>query len=180
MFKNKLNLRETATIIVCLAAITIFSGCCQTNSHNEKPFDEETQSLITNFSKSIFDREIINSMEILDTLTLLSDTIFVDTAKYFRTPKATVFANNVARTYFRVFENPKGTITAIGFYKNNAEINVAEYFDNGQVMCKFKVTVDGVRDGQFRCYYENGDFRTIGYYRNGQEIKDSTIRYEEQ
>ena len=149
-------------------------GCKPTTKPKDKPFDKEAETLITNFSKYIFSREIINSREILDTLKTLSDNIFPDTAKYIRTPKATVYANNAARTYFQVFEDPKGTITAIAFYKNKTQINVAEYFDNGQVMCKFSVTDNGLRNGNYFCYYEDGRFRITGFYKNGTEIADSS------
>jgi hypothetical protein len=155
-------------------------SCSQTNKPYEKPFDKEAQTLTTNFCKSIFSRVKINSKEILDTLHSLSDTIFADTAKFCRTPKATIYANNAARTYFKVFENPKGTITAILFFKNKMKMNVAEYYGNGQVMCKFKVTDDGVRDGNFFCYYEDGKYRVTGYYKKGKEISDSSKTYKDQ
>lgn len=158
----------------------IFVGCRPTNKPQDKPSDKEAETLTTNFSKAIFSREIINSKEFLDTLKTLSDTIYADTAKYFRTPKATVYANNAARTYFQVFENPKGTITAIAFFKNQTQMNVAEYFSNGQVMCKFSVTEDGVRDGNYFCFYEDGKCRTTGYYKNGTEIKDSSKTYKDE
>ena len=155
-------------------------GCGQRNQPHDKPFDKETETLTTNFSKSIFSREIINSKGILDTLKTLSDTIYADTAKYLRTPKATIYANNAARTYFKVFENPKGTITAMAFFKNKTKISVAEYFKNGQVMCKFSVTDDGVRDGNFFCFYEDGKYRSTGYYKNGTEIRDSSKTYKDE
>ncbi len=158
----------------------IFVSCKETNKPLDKPFDKEAEILTTNFSKSIFSRKIINSKEIFDTLSTLSDTIYADTAKYFRTPKATIYANNAARTYFQVFENPKGTITAMAFFKNKTEMSVAEYFKNGQVMCKFSVTDDGVRDGNFFCFYEDGKFRRTGYYKNGTEVRDSSKRYKDE
>ena len=158
----------------------IFVSCKETNKPLDKTFDKEAEILTTNFSKSIFSREIINSKEILDTLSTLSDTIYADTAKYFRTPKATIYANNAARTYFQVFENPKGTITAMAFFKNKTEMSVAEYFKNGQVMCKFSVTDDGVRDGNFFCFYEDGKYRSTGYYKNGTEVRDSSKTYKDE
>ncbi len=160
--------------------LLILVSCSNANNPYEKPFDKEAQTLASNFSKSVFSRDIINSQEILDTLKMLSDTIFSDTATYFRTPKATIYANDAARTYFQVFENPKGTITAMAFFKNKTEMNVGEYFKNGQVMCKFNVTDNGVRDGNFYCYYEDGKFRRTGYYQNGTEISDSSRTYKDE
>src|SRR6185436_3730933 len=153
-------------ILIGLMFLIIVS-CSQTSKPYEKSFDKQAQSSILKYSKSDFNRDIINSLEILDTLKMLSDTICPDTAKYFRTPKATLYANTAARTFFQVFEDPKGTITAMAFFINKTEMNVAEYFKNGQVMCKFNVTDDGVRDGNFYCYYEDGKFRRTGYYKNG-------------
>lgn len=158
----------------------IFVSCGETNKPLDKPFDKEAEILTTNFSKSIFSRESINSKEILDTLSTLSDTIYADTAKYFRTPRATIYANNAARTYFQVFENPKGTITAMAFFKNRTEMSVAEYFKNGRVLCKFSVTDDGVRDGKFFCFYEDGKYRSTGYYKNGVEVRDSSKTYKDE
>ncbi len=160
--------------------LLILVNCSRTNKSNEKPLNIETQTLITEFSKSIFSRERIISKEILDTLNILSDTIFADTAKYYRTPKAIIYANNAARTYFQVIEDPKGTINLIAFFNNNIEMNVAEYFDNGQVMCKFNVTDEGVRDGRYFCYYENGKYRRTGYYKKGKEINDSLRSYKDE
>jgi antitoxin component YwqK of YwqJK toxin-antitoxin module len=170
--------RKSLTVIGLLLFILV--SCGQTNKPQDKLNDKEAEILITNFSKSVFSREIINSEAILDTLKTLSDTIYADTAIYFRKPKATIYANNAARTYFQVFENPKGTISAITFYKNKTRINVSEYFDNGQIMCKFNVTHDGVRDGNFFCFYRNGKFRRTGYYQNGTEIIDSSRTYKEE
>ena len=156
----------------------LLTGCSQKSKiSEEKNIDYEMQNIITDFSESIFDKEIINSMEILDYLLVISDTIFEDTAKYYRTPKATIYANNSADTYFQIFENPKDTITVISFYKNKIRINTAEYYDNGQIMCKFKVTKKGIRDGHYYCFYEDGTYRAIGFYKNGEEITDSNKRY---
>ncbi len=153
--------------------LSLLLGCAQADKYEGKFLNENAETLTTNFSKSIFSKEIINSKGILNALKTLSDSIYTDTAKYFRTPKATIYANNEAKTYFQIFENPKGTITAIAFYKNKNQINVAEYFENGQVMCKFNMTDDGVRDGSYVCFFEDGKFRIKGYYKNGKEIKDS-------
>jgi antitoxin component YwqK of YwqJK toxin-antitoxin module len=172
-------MKQKRQILIGLTLL-ILIGCSQTNKPHEKPFDKKAQTLTINFSKSIFSKEKINSKEILDTLNILSDTIFVDTAKYNRAPKATIYANNSAKTYFQVFENPKGIITAIAFFKNRTEINVAEYFNNGQVMCSFKVTDEGIRDGKFICYYEDGKYRRTGYYKNGTEVNDSSKTYNDQ
>ncbi len=103
----------------------------------------------------------------------------MDTAKYSRTPKATLFINNKARTKFRVYENPKGTITAICYYREGKEINVAEYYKNGQAMCLFSVTENGIRDGNYNCYYEDGSLRITGYYKLGKGIKDSTRTFKQ-
>jgi len=172
MDKNRL------TLIGLLLLMLV--SCRQTNKPQDKPFDKEAETMIINFSKSIFSREINNSKEILDTLSILSDTIFPDTAKYLRSPKATIYANNATRTYFEVFEDPKGTITAIAFFKNHTLMNVAEYYANGQVMCKFSVSDIGVRDGNYYCFYEDGKFRSTGYYNNGKEILDSSRIYKDE
>jgi len=163
----------TNRLIIIGLLFLILVRCGESNN----TFDKEAEILTINFSRSIFSREIINSKEILDSLRTLSDTIYTDTSKYFRTPKATIFANNSAKTYFQVFEDPKGTITAMAFFKNKTELNVAEFYKNGQVMCKFSMTFDGVRNGNFFCYNEDGTFRSKGYYKNGTEVLDSSKTY---
>lgn len=130
------------------------------------------------FNKWVFGEDIINSKQLLDTFKKLSDTFFVDTASYVRKPKATLFINNHAKTFYRVFENPKGVITAIGFYRNSKQVCVAEYYENGQIMCSFSVKSNGIRDGGYICYHENGIYRTIGYYKNDVELSDSTRHFD--
>ena len=93
-------------------------GCGQKSLKDEQNFDKQKQDLITDFSTNLFNKDKINSREVLDSLKLLSNDIYPDTAKYFRTPKATIYSNNSTRTYFQVFEKPKGTITVIAFYKS--------------------------------------------------------------
>ncbi|MFM2386796.1 MAG: hypothetical protein RL660_1553 [Bacteroidota bacterium] len=158
----------------------VVTSCNDNQTTKNKLSDKINETVIANFSKYIFESEVINSKLILDSLKSLSDNIFVDTAKYLRTPKARVFANTNANTHFRVFEQPRGVITAISFYKKNIEINSAEYYNNGQVMCKFNTTTEGVRDGNYYCYEENGKYRMTGYYKKGVEVKDSARNFEDQ
>jgi antitoxin component YwqK of YwqJK toxin-antitoxin module len=166
-----------ASVLIFFTTL-FFTNCLQKNKvSEEKCIDYEIQSLITDFSEYVFDQEVINSKEILDHLLIISDTIFEDTAKYYRTPKATVYANNSANTYFQIFEKPKETITVIMFYKNKIQINAAEYYDNGRVMCKWKVTKKGIRDGHYYCFYEDGTYRITGFYKDGVEINDSNRVY---
>ena len=40
-------------------------------------------------------------------------------------------------------------------------------------MCKFNVTNEGIRNGLFYCYKENGEYRHTGYFRNDIQLKDS-------
>lgn len=154
----------------------ILSMCSPTDKQN-KTFNKNKQNQIVLFSKNLFDRKIINSKNIIDSLTILSDNIITDTAEYTRTPKANLFISTNTNTYFKVYEKPKGTITAIAFYLNSNKINVAEYYKNGQIMCSFNVDEQGKRNGKYECYQENGDFRLVGYYQNDKEITDSLKRF---
>ena len=158
--------------ILYFPTIIILCGCAQT----EKPnivFDKNKQARVLNFYRALFDSKIINSKNILDSLTLFADNIIEDTAEYVRTPKANLFISPSTYTSFQVFENPKGTINVVAFYLNNKRLNVAEYYKNGQVMCRFSVDEQGQRNGQYECYNENGSYRQTGYYQNNKEIADS-------
>lgn len=168
---RKKNMR--ILILIIYSSILIL-GSCNSLKKEEIKIDYQLQNQIDDYSKRLYSLKIINSEKVLDTLRTLSDNIMNDTAEYRRTPKATLYANNKAGTYFQVFENPKGTITAIVYFREGTEINVAEYYDNGQTMCLFAVTEDGIRNGYFNCYYENGEPRITGYHEMGKEIKDST------
>jgi antitoxin component YwqK of YwqJK toxin-antitoxin module len=154
-------------VVVCL----FFSNCNFTIK--QTPLNKEKLKIIDGYNRRLFNLTKIDSKQVLDSLERLSDNIFTDTGHYFRTPKATLYINTQAKTKNQVFENPKGTITAIGYYRGEKQINMAEYYSNGQIMCMFTVDEDGVRNGNYYCYYEDGSFRMTGKFSNGNEIRDS-------
>jgi len=143
------------------------------NSKKANDNDQHRQAKISAFCKDIFNSEKINSKAVLDNIHMLTDKKMTDTADYVREPKATLFISSSTNSHFQVFENPKGKITALAYYLNGKKINIAEYYTNGQVMCKFTTTNEGLRNGHYACYKENGSFRQLGYYLNGKEITDS-------
>jgi hypothetical protein len=175
--KRRLN-REMKNIIIYFLTTLILFSCSQTEKQS-KAFDKNKQTQILTFSKALFDRKIIDSKNVLDSLALIADNIMEDTAKYMRTPKANLYISTSTNTCFKIFENPKGIISAIAFYLNGKKLNVAEYYQNGQVMCRFKVDEDGKRNGPYECYQENGTYRHLGYYQNDKEISDSLKRFTE-
>lgn len=136
----------------------------------EKPIDIIKENELDEFSKHIFDQKIIDSKEILRLIESKTVTKFKDTADYNRTPKATIFAINSFKTYFQVFVKPKNVISALAYYKNGKQIYAAEYYDNGTVMCKFNRSKEGIRNGKYECYYENGKIRSTGEYLNDKQI----------
>lgn len=162
--------------IICVLIFSVI-GCEQTTT-TKIDIDENKQARILIFAKSLFSKELMDSKNTLDSLQLLTNRIMEDTTEYVRTPKATLFISNSTNTYFQVFEKPKGTITAIAFYLNDNRFYAAEYFKNGQVMCKFSVSGDGKRNGPYICYNEDGTYRTLGYYKNDKEIADSVKRFD--
>ncbi len=162
--------------ILSLLYLIILTSC---NNIPTKGINKEKQKIINDYNKYIFSLKTINSKSIIDSLYSLSDTVFTDTATYVRTPKATLYVNTEAGTINRVYENPKGTITAIMYIRENKEIYVAEYFSNGLVMCQFSVTDSGVRQGPDTCYYHDGKLRFTGYYKDNQQVKELSIDYPE-
>ena len=152
-------------LIYFLAFSLIIFGC-----KKETPFDINKQNELADFSEDVFNLKTINSKEILRLIELKTVTKFKDTAEYSRTPKATIYADNSAKTYFQVFEQPKNVITALSYYKNGKEIYVAEYYGNGTIMCKFNTSREGIRNGKYECYYENGETRTTGEYLKNKKI----------
>lgn len=173
---NKQTIFTYMRKIIRLLCVMILSSCNNTHSTN---INKEKQKVINDYNKYIFSLKTINSKDIIDSLIKLSDTVFTDTATYFRTPKATLYVNTKAGTINRVFENPKGTITAIMYIREGKEIYVAEYFRNGLVMCQFSVTDSGIRQGPDTCYYHDGKIRFTGYYKDNHQVKEQSIDYPE-
>jgi antitoxin component YwqK of YwqJK toxin-antitoxin module len=161
-------------IIIFLLTLSFLTGC----NDKPKPLDKSERLKTDNYSNYLFQQKKINSKSVIDSIILITDFSMKDTAEYKRTPKATLFINEKARTKFQVFEDPKETITAIAYFRENKEINIAEYYQNGQVMCLFTSKQDGQREGPYTCYHEDGTLRITGLYKNNKEIKDSTKRFE--
>jgi len=160
-----------------LFALALFiTGCNMVTNHQS---GKERLKAINDYNKYIFGLKVIDSKSILDSLSKLSDNILTDTATYVRTPKATLFVNNKAGTVDQIFEDPKGTITAMSYKREGKRIYAAEYYDNGLVMCKFNVTDNGIRQGNDTCYYENGTLRHTGFYKDNSEVLDSSKDYPE-
>jgi antitoxin component YwqK of YwqJK toxin-antitoxin module len=159
---------------ILLLAFTVLTGC----NGELKPIDKSERLRIDNFSNYLFQLKKIDSKSVLDSIKILTDFSMKDTAEYKRNPKATLFINEAAQTRFQVFENPKESITAIAYFRQNKMINVAEYYDNGQAMCVFSVNEAGQREGPYECFFEDGSFRIKGFYKNGKEVSDSIERFE--
>lgn len=149
---------------------------CNNATNKRITVNKEKQDVINNYNKYVFSLTKIESKNILDSLKILSDTIFTDTANYYRTPKATLYINNEARTIDQIFEDPKGVITVMRYCKEGKEIYIQEYYTNGQVKCKFSVTNNGVRNGDFTCFYENGNIRKSGVFENGRQTKTLDLK----
>lgn len=160
--------------IIYFLSFIILLSCNQTIKNSDAKFDKDKQIQLSNFAKTLFCKEKINFKETLDTIKTFADIIQTDTAEYVRTPRANLYITTTSKTQFQIFENPKGIITAMAFYKNAKKIYIAEYFKNGQIICKFSVTDDGVREGKYSCYNEDGFCNKIGYYKNNNVIADST------
>ncbi len=164
-------------IIYFFSFLSLFA-CNQTIKTSDAKFEQDKQTKLSNFAKALFCKDKINFKETLDSIKILADIIQIDTAQYVRTPKANLYITTTAKTQFQIFENPKGTITAMTFYKNGKKIYVAEYFKNGQIICKFSVTDNGVRDGKYNCYNEDGFCNMTSYYKNNNIVADSTKYFE--
>jgi hypothetical protein len=165
------------TIILLSIAITVVS--CQQTSDTSIAGHKHEQSEILNFSNDLFNRDVINSQNTLDSIKLFCDKVIDDTAHAHRRTGAKLYISSSTSSYFRIYENSKGTISAIGFYTNGIKYNVAEYYDNGQVMCKFRVTESGKRNGRYICYHKDGKTRQVGHYHNDHLIADSLKHFEE-
>ncbi len=152
-------------IIILSILLFTFFGC-----KKEVQFDLKKQNQMMTLSEKIFAYKKIDSKEIRNLIEKNSTEIFEDTAKTDFNPKPIIYSNLAGKTFFRVYEKPKGTIFAISFFKNNTEINTAEYFDNGQVQCLFKINKKGIKNGKYNCFHRNGKIRKSGEYLNGKEI----------
>lgn len=132
---------------------------------------------LTNFSSWLFNQNKIQSQDVLDSIIRLSEKSILDTTGHSKERKAILYINDVAGTTFKVFKPKNGDIRYIGYYENGVEKNGVEYLDHGQAACLFKLTNNGIRDGIYRCYHEDGSIRIIGWYRNGKDIHDSIRRF---
>lgn len=151
------------------------TGCHQATTSLDKSEQLKTDV----YSEYLFTLQKIDSRSVLDSIKALTTSSMQDTANYKRKPKANLFINEAGHTWYQVFENPKGTIAVIAYFRENQEINVAEYYKNGQAVCLFSVSEEGMRNGPYQCFYENGTPRIKGFYQNDNEVLDSTKQFEE-
>jgi antitoxin component YwqK of YwqJK toxin-antitoxin module len=157
--------------------LTLF-GCHDSSDKNFVQTTNKKASNIIGFDKYLFSFNKINSSAILDTLEKMSDTILFNTSIKPNTREGTIYVNNEADTKYVIYEYSKESISAIGYFRNDNNINTVEYYPNGQVMCKFSVLEDGIRDGHYACFEENGIVRSSGFYANRREVKDSARLYD--
>ncbi|WP_133256578.1 toxin-antitoxin system YwqK family antitoxin [Flavobacterium tibetense] len=151
-------------ITICVLLFAIYS--CK----EDVQFDLKKQNQMVELSDKIFAIKKIDSKKVLKLIEKNSTEIFEDTAKTDFNPKPLIYSNLAGKTFFKVYERPKGTVYAISFYKNNTEINTAEYFDNGQVQCLFKIDKKGIKNGKYNCFHRNGKIRKSGEYLNNKNI----------
>ena len=149
--------------IIPLILPIIFLSC-----KTEPEFDLKKQNQIVELSRNIFSQKKIDSKEILALIEQNSTQIYQDTVKN-KSKSVTIYSNPAAKTYFKIYEKSKGIIFAIAFFKNGKEINTTEYYENGQIQCLFALNMQGVRDGKYNCFHENGNIRITGMYSNGEQ-----------
>lgn len=92
--------------------------------------------------------------------------------------KGTVFINDSSDSKYLIYKSTDETIDAIIYYKRGNRNNVAEYYPNGQVICRFSVTEDGIRNGKYYCFDDKGNITFQGFYINGKDIADSARSFE--
>ena len=135
--------------------IIIVSLCnCHNNSYKEK------NSTSNQYYKYLFSLKKITSNSILDTLNKISDTVLQDASVDSGSRKGTLYVSTLNDAKYLVYEYAAGSISAIIYYKGQKRINAAEYYPNGQIICNFPVTVDGIRNGVYSCFHENGKTRS--------------------
>lgn len=70
----------------------------------------------------------------------------------------------------KIMKDSNGQITAIVMQCNGRNIFAEEYYPNGQSMGLVNYRTPGTIDGPVKYFHPNGRIRTIGRYKNGQEI----------
>jgi antitoxin component YwqK of YwqJK toxin-antitoxin module len=130
------------------------------------------QLQIDAFSDSLYSLTQLDLRAALTAIEGLSDTIYLRSYKE-PNPEIPTYANTAAHTYFEVLLNDQDLPRAITYYRNGQEINGAEYYPNGQVICQHPSAVDGKRNGRYTCFHESGEVNKIGFYRNNVDVRDS-------
>ncbi|MCL9804957.1 hypothetical protein NAT51_05475 [Flavobacterium amniphilum] len=156
---------------VILSLVFLLSMSCK----EEVRFDLKVQNQMVKFSEEIFGAQKIDSKKVLGSIKDISTVIYQDTSASGTNPAPTIYSNPSGNCYFKVYERPKGMIYGISFFKNNTEITSAEYHDNGQVQCQFKVDKKGIKNGTYNCFHRNGKIRKKGTYLNGKESGIETV-----
>ena len=144
-------------IQIVILSLLIF-GCKPT-------VDIEKQEAITDLSAQLFQKKTIDFLETLDLIKAHTDLKTTDSLT-----RIDNYINTSANIFFEVNESPNGIIKYMSYYVNNKEIYVAEYYDNGQIMCKFNTSKEGIRNGPFACYHKNGKPRILGKFKNNEKI----------
>lgn len=151
-----------------------FLGC---NKEDKKVKLELEKEKISKFRIEIFNQEKIDSRKILSDIIPMSDSISENKFSKNNTSREKIYFTGIKNGQLRFFENPKRIISAIGYYENGVEVIKMEYFNNGQAKCRFSLTDDGIKNGPYFCFKENGQIWLSGYFDKGLSIQDSLKKY---
>ena len=159
----------------------LFSFCnCTNNSIKNTPLSKtEIHKPLSEFNKYIFTLKKIDSKRLLDTLREISDTVLKNTALDSVSRKGDLYIDLINDTKFLIYKSSEGVISAIIYCKGAKIVTATEYYPNGQVICKFSTNKDGIRDGPYCCYKEDGEIRSSGFYLNGTENRDSARYFDD-
>lgn len=159
--------------LLMFSCFPLFIGCNTNSTNNKISKTNNEPKIIKEFDNYLFGLAKINSFEIRDTLQKTSDTILMNTSIKPGSREGTIYVNHTTNSKYIVYEYSNGSISAIVYYYGDRNINAAEYHPNGQVICKFPISEDGIRNGKYHCFQENGNLKSTGFYFKGEEISDS-------
>lgn len=145
-------------IILFISLSILFYGC-------KDKIDIKKKNELIGLSEQLFHKKNIDFSTTLDLIKKNTTLKTTDSINF-----TDIYSNKSANIFYKVYEEPKGIIKFMSFHINNKKNYEAEYYDNGLIMCKINTSREGIRNGVFECYHENGMLRIFGEYLNNEKI----------
>ena len=160
------NLLNFSKKILPLALFTLWVSCRKSNE-----IDVKKQAEIISLADSIMHSKKIDFRKVFAVVKSHSTDVYRDTGVSKFRPSPLIYSNTYAGTSFKIYEQSKGKISIIQFYKSGEEIATCEYYDNGQIKCLFDQNSE---NGPYECFHKNGKLRQTGWNKDGRAVKIET------